>query len=310
MKFFQGLHIDNFPGDQPENTYRDAKNIVIYKKQGAVNNELGTEQLAALPAGYVPIGKIVLPSNQVVVFLAGEEGDSEIGLLKNSEYSTVLNHADLNFDPAYPIVGTFRILSSEKESDELPGISDTAEQDVQIGDTYNITISEGGTSVVVGELQGEAHAEGFALVSGTVTVQPLQGEAHAEGTVEISLSGISYTVGPLEGWADAEGGADVGGIQIPAPVNLQACNNFNFHASIYWDPVPDAVSYILQRSTNPYTGFQTIYTGSNPFYGDSFVTSSPSTYYYYRVRAVDSFGGESDNSQIIEVQFNTLASCS
>lgn len=327
MKFFEGLHIDNHPGDQPENSYRDAKNMVIYRRQGAVTNELGTEQVDALPVGYKPIGKIVLPNNQVVVFLSGAGGASEIGILKGSTYETILNTPDLNFSPDYPIVGTYRISKGEKISDDLPTITDAVVNAILVDDSFQIDITEGPGSVTMGNLLGELHAEGSTLVGGSITVGVLEGWAHAEGTTGVSgsvtvgeLNGSAHAEGeadikqsvnvaPLSSTAHAEGSTTITGSSLAAPKNLSACNLFNFSASINWDGVPNAVSYQLERAENIVGPWAVIYNDIATNYGDTLPASNPTKTYYYRVSAIDTFGNAGQQSLNISLQFNNLSSC-
>ena len=123
MRFFQGLHQDNHPADQPENTYRDARNIALSKQRGAVTNESGTTLLAQFPEGLFPIGRIILPDDSIIVFLCGG-GNSEIGRIQQNTYTTILNDPALNFHPNYPITGTYRIVSA--------GINLSNLEDVQV----------------------------------------------------------------------------------------------------------------------------------------------------------------------------------
>lgn len=109
LKFFEGLHTDHHPADQPEGTYRDAKNAVIYTKRGAVKNEHGNKLLDSLPAGYTLIGYIVLPDDVIVTFSTDNE-NSEIGAILNDSYIQILNDPDLNFSTEYPITGTYRVI--------------------------------------------------------------------------------------------------------------------------------------------------------------------------------------------------------
>jgi len=123
-KLLKGLRRDERPSDQPEGTWRDARNIVVYKQFGAISNENGVQDITptAQVVGGIqyhnfPTGKIVIgtiPTNVETVYFFGGTGlyDSEIGLLnKDGLYRTILKDdvtaSILHFDINYPIKGTF-----------------------------------------------------------------------------------------------------------------------------------------------------------------------------------------------------------
>ena len=120
MKFFKGLHRDNHPADQPEGTYRDARNIVLNEQRGAVSNEEGNEFTSSLPAGYHPIGKVNVPDGRIVLFLSNGIGGSEIGELGISgKYRTLLNDPQLNFSLDYPVQATIRMIPERIQSSQV-----------------------------------------------------------------------------------------------------------------------------------------------------------------------------------------------
>jgi hypothetical protein len=151
-KFNKGLHRDTDPLDQPEGTYRYAKNIAIEPNSGAVQFERGTEMsslilgaynplpsppVVAPTAGYRAVGKIVLQDDKVVIFsvfpdISGSQtywlnaGISEIGIFDpvDNTYTTLYNdyaqvpnnEKPLNFRQEYPIQGEYKIDSTGRVS--------------------------------------------------------------------------------------------------------------------------------------------------------------------------------------------------
>lgn len=110
MKLEKGIYTDCRERDQPEGTYRYAKNMLDNNTTGAKENEPGFEFLATLPQlnslttyviGVIPIG------TAFVVFLTNNT-NHEIGLW-NGSYSTIYNNNDLNFSNTTPIKGEYRI---------------------------------------------------------------------------------------------------------------------------------------------------------------------------------------------------------
>ncbi len=79
LKFLKGMFKDSGRLDQPENTYRDALNLIIDEKKNLVANEYGTEYIGNLVYTYYefgdpvdvqlsPIGTIKLDDNSLIVF--------------------------------------------------------------------------------------------------------------------------------------------------------------------------------------------------------------------------------------------------
>ena len=83
LKFLKGMFKDSGRIDQPDNTYRDAINLIIDDKKAAVANEYGTEYIGELTYTYyvpgdinatprivslTPIGTIKLDDNSLIVF--------------------------------------------------------------------------------------------------------------------------------------------------------------------------------------------------------------------------------------------------
>lgn len=102
----KGLYTDVAPISQPQGTYRFALNAINESEEGDMNtltNELGNEEYAFLPIGYVPIGYVYVGDNELCIFSTNGT-NSEIGLLsdkysydnstvngKKNNYRTVLN---------------------------------------------------------------------------------------------------------------------------------------------------------------------------------------------------------------------------
>jgi hypothetical protein len=83
LKFLKGMFKDSGRIDQPDNTYRDALNLIIDDKKGVVSNEYGTEEIGKFIYNYyingdvngvlqevqlLPIGTIKLNDNSIIVF--------------------------------------------------------------------------------------------------------------------------------------------------------------------------------------------------------------------------------------------------
>lgn len=104
MKFNKGLFTDGDPIDQPANTYRDAQNMLLNKRKGAISSEEGNTLRDSITADYTIIGDSIVYDDRHVLFLAGKpgtgaEGESEIGVFDAGTYTTVVNESALNFDP-------------------------------------------------------------------------------------------------------------------------------------------------------------------------------------------------------------------
>jgi len=115
-----GLHQDNSLINQPKKTYRFALNSVNETELGDfafLSNEESNELCAQLKPSFVPIGKVYINSNEVIVFSVSEdETTSEIGIINdNCEYIEVVNDATssadnkLNFKVTHQIQATYRL---------------------------------------------------------------------------------------------------------------------------------------------------------------------------------------------------------
>ena len=125
-RFIKGLFKDTAHIDQPEGTWRYAKNAIVNNKKGSISNEGGTELAGHLGNNQfvgaqndLVIGKIEVNNNRVILFV--KEIDivgykrSEIGIWKDNVYTILYNPnvastgLDLNFSEEHPIEGTFKI---------------------------------------------------------------------------------------------------------------------------------------------------------------------------------------------------------
>ena len=99
MKFLRGLFQDTRPLDQPEGTYRDARNIVLSEELGAIVNEKGVNLLTAFPISTTAIHEHLLLNDTIVFFLVTAGGGDEIGIYdpEEFEYTTIFTHPELKF---------------------------------------------------------------------------------------------------------------------------------------------------------------------------------------------------------------------
>ena len=133
-KYIKGLNKDAAPVDQPEGSYRYAKNILVNETAGAISNEPGTRFYQSLPTDATVIGTIETTEDEVILFVVNEDGDSSIHLYSTigpedasmiTIFSTTVgqtitstitgldNDVDLKFSKKYPIEGTYKIDPNE-----------------------------------------------------------------------------------------------------------------------------------------------------------------------------------------------------
>ena len=140
-RFLKGLFKDTGHIDQPEGSWRHARNMVINQTEGAVSNEggtvytghLGASGLSTTPSGNQNdkvIGAIEVSEDRAILFITDVVTNSsfyprsEIGIWEKTvggnSYKTLLNMVidptsggketnDLNFRTSHPIQGTFKI---------------------------------------------------------------------------------------------------------------------------------------------------------------------------------------------------------
>lgn len=105
MKLDKSLISDCQETDQPEGSYRFAKNILDSNVMGAKENEPGFTSLGIV-APYTIIG--VIPTGESFVVFSTNNTNSEIGFWDGS-YSMVYNSSGLGFDTAFPIKGEYKL---------------------------------------------------------------------------------------------------------------------------------------------------------------------------------------------------------
>ena len=128
-RFIKGLFKDTSAIDQPEGTWRHARNMVVNDTDGAISNEGGTELSGHLGANNTTgavrdkvIGAIEVNDDKVILFIVdplSPSPRSEIGVWENGEYIILFNPSlspptgkpsnDLNFKESNPIEGTFKV---------------------------------------------------------------------------------------------------------------------------------------------------------------------------------------------------------
>lgn len=128
-KLTGGLRRDERTLNQPNNTWVDAKNVVVYKNFKSVSNEDGVEDVTPVselvngiqyenfPVNKIVIGCIVTNTEKVFFFAGNSPYDSEIGVVtENNLYNCILKDISstsgfssiLNFNINHPIQGDFQ----------------------------------------------------------------------------------------------------------------------------------------------------------------------------------------------------------
>ena len=122
-KYIKGLIKDTGPIDQPEGSYRYAKNALISKTKGAIVNEHGNSSYASIGSDKVILGAIEVTDGRVIVFAVTDSGASigrsSIYVIENGNSILILrtnagdtpggNDFDLKFDKDNPIEGAYKI---------------------------------------------------------------------------------------------------------------------------------------------------------------------------------------------------------
>lgn len=107
----KGMMQDVNPVDQPKESYRYALNAVNETSEGnrtMLSNEKGNEECYDLSPGYYRIGKVYTKDNEIVIF-STDGTNSEIGIVRNCEYTAYVNSECLNFSLEYQIDATYRL---------------------------------------------------------------------------------------------------------------------------------------------------------------------------------------------------------
>lgn len=116
-KYIKGMYKDTSHIDQPEGTWRYAKNAMMNHTDGAISNEHGNYKVDAVSTGFTVIGSISTTDDRIILFSVNTlTGRSEIGILNNDSYSAILNlvpntnvDVDLKFSIDHPIEGEYKI---------------------------------------------------------------------------------------------------------------------------------------------------------------------------------------------------------
>ena len=120
-RFLKGLFKDMSHIDQPEGTWRYAKNAIINEKKGVISNEGGTELAGDIvsSAGLTVkvIGIIEVANDKAIIFFLNNQGHSSIGKWEDGVFQTIYapeiiahgDKVDLKFNINFPIEGTFNI---------------------------------------------------------------------------------------------------------------------------------------------------------------------------------------------------------
>ena len=104
---YKGMWLDGNPNQQPANTTRKNKNVLVSEKIGSWTNEKGFLKIRDFT--YSPIGVIPLNRNDFVVY-STDNTNHEIGLIdSNNYYTTLINNTTLGFNKNHPIHGHFYI---------------------------------------------------------------------------------------------------------------------------------------------------------------------------------------------------------
>ena len=117
-RFIKGLFKDTGRLDQPEGTWRYAKNAVLNSTKGAISNEKGNSNVESIPASHIILGSVSVSDGGIVLFtILPSNNISTISLFKNNVFTTLFqtsaqafnDYKDLNFKETNPIEGTFKI---------------------------------------------------------------------------------------------------------------------------------------------------------------------------------------------------------
>lgn len=122
-KFLKGLFKDTAHIDQPEGTWRYAKNALLNQIKGAISNEGGNIEAGSLDTGSTVIGIIEVDNDKAVIFSYNNVNKySEIGIWQNGGYSRLyfdtllsvfpgptLGQKGLELSAYHPIEGTYNV---------------------------------------------------------------------------------------------------------------------------------------------------------------------------------------------------------
>lgn len=110
----KGLNYNINPIDQDDNSLSFILNGITESHEGdelTIQSEPGNEECYSLPEGYSFVGKIYGNNNENYIF-STDGTNSELGIVCECNYQTLVNTNCLNFDVCNRITGEFRILNS------------------------------------------------------------------------------------------------------------------------------------------------------------------------------------------------------
>jgi hypothetical protein len=123
-RFVKGLIKDTAHLDQPEGSWRYARNMILNETEGAISNEGGTELAGHLGTNQYTgaqndklVGRIQVDKDRAILCVLDVKSStprSEIGMWEKGVYTILFNPTitpttDLNFKETHPITGTFKI---------------------------------------------------------------------------------------------------------------------------------------------------------------------------------------------------------
>ena len=116
-RFLKGLFKDTAHIDQPEGTWRYARNAILNEKKGSISNEGGTSITDNIPNLDTVIGIVEVTNDKAIIFYVDVLGHSIIGKWEDGLFQKVYfpnigtfqDQVDLKFNKNYPIEGTFNI---------------------------------------------------------------------------------------------------------------------------------------------------------------------------------------------------------
>ena len=117
-RFLKGLFKDTAHIDQPEGTWRYARNAIANDKKGSISNEGGNEIQGSLPdSESIVVGIIEITNDKAIIFYLDKFSHSRIGKWESGVFQNVYvpnitlhgDKVDLKFNINFPIEGTFNI---------------------------------------------------------------------------------------------------------------------------------------------------------------------------------------------------------
>jgi len=115
MKFYRGMRRDTAHVDQPQDSYRRARNIILdhttmsVRTEGSLSNLQATDPLVSIGDPTVTrnlCGIIDLPQDrQLAIFENVTDATNELFVIVNNQYTRVFSSPDYNWSPDFPIKG-------------------------------------------------------------------------------------------------------------------------------------------------------------------------------------------------------------